>query len=80
MIGVVLFRTHRGEPAEAILGDDGRWRCPKLPVLERPLNILYEPGRYSAGDAPPGHAELYRAASWLKGGVRLASREGPERH
>ena len=71
IIGTVVFQTHRGELAEAILDLEGRWRCPRLPVLDRVLNILYEPGRLPGGDLPFGHAELIRVAGWLKGNVRL---------
>lgn len=70
IIGTVVFRTHRGETAEAILDREGRWRCPRLPVLDRVLNILYEPGRLPGGNLPYGHAELFRVAGWLKGEVR----------
>ena len=37
-IGVVVFQTHKGERAEAILDVEGVWRCPRLPVLDRVLN------------------------------------------
>ena len=67
MIGLVRFRTHRGEPAEAILDQGGRWRCPRLPVLDRVLNILYAPGDRPTNGTPFGHAELHRVAAWLKG-------------
>lgn len=65
MIGIVRFTTHRGESAEAILDDDGRWRCPRLPVLDRVLNILFDPRR----DEADGQAALHRVAAWLKGEV-----------
>jgi len=67
MIGLVRFQTHRGEPAEAILGADGRWRCPRLPVLERPLNVLYGLDREPPGEHPLGWPTLTRAAQWLRG-------------
>lgn len=69
-IGMVVFWTHKRERAEAILDAEGRWRCPRLPVLDRVLNALYEPRRDTAGDMPFGHAELIRVAAWLKGEVR----------
>lgn len=72
-IGVVGFRTHRGEPAEAILDQEGRWCCPQLPVLDRVLNILFDPHRQSAEDEPLGHAELQRVAAWLKGTVQVGT-------
>lgn len=69
-LGVVVFTTHRGERAEAILDAEGTWRCPELPVLDRVLNILYAPSREAGGDRPPGLSALLRAAAWLKGEVR----------
>jgi hypothetical protein len=71
IIGTIVFPTPRGGSAEAILDLEGKWRCPSLPVLDRVLNILYEPGRLPGGDLPYGHAELIRVARWLKGRVRL---------
>lgn len=69
-IGKVVFLTHKKEEAEAILDGEGRWRCPKLPVLDRPLNALYEPGRFPRGDMPYGYAAMIQVAAWLKGEVR----------
>jgi hypothetical protein len=69
-LGAVVFRTHKGERAEAVLDHRGRWRCPALPVLDRVLNALYEPGREPAGAQPFGLAEMLRVAAWLKGEVR----------
>jgi hypothetical protein len=69
-IGVVVFLTHKKEQAEAILDGEGKWHCPKLPVLDRVLNILHEPREDAAGDMPFGHAELIRVAAWLKGRVK----------
>jgi hypothetical protein len=70
VVGVVAFRTHKHEEAEATLTRDGRWRCPALPVLERPLNTLYEPGRFASKPALPyGHEALEQVAAWLKGNV-----------
>ena len=66
-IGVVHFPTHRGEPAEAILGGDGRWRCPQLPVLDRVLNILFDPARGGREGQPFGHQGFRNVAAWLKG-------------
>ena len=70
-IGVVAFSTHRGERAEAVLQAYGEWRCPKLPVLERPLDALYGPRRDTGGDMPFGHTELIRVAAWLKGVAKV---------
>ncbi len=69
-IGVVVFRTHRNEWAEAILDVEGVWRCPELPVLNRVLNILHEP-KHKTDKTPFGHAELKRVAAWLKGEVEI---------
>lgn len=66
-IGIVRFPTHRGEPAEAILDGDGRWRCPQLPVLDRVLNALYDPSRKGHSGDGFGYAEVQAVASWLKG-------------
>ncbi|WP_145275026.1 hypothetical protein [Tautonia plasticadhaerens] len=67
---MVVFRTHRGERAEAILAGEGRWCCPGLPVLDRVLNALHGPSHDRGGVEPFGHAELARVAAWLKGEVR----------
>jgi len=67
-IGVVDFPTHRGEPAEAILDGEGRWHCPQLPVLDRVLNILFDPRGRGEDGAPFGVEELRRVAAWLRGG------------
>lgn len=74
-IGIVAFRTHRNEPAEAILDLEGIWRCPKLPVLDRVLNALHEPK--SNPDTSFGHAELLRVAAWLKGEARISRNPRP---
>jgi hypothetical protein len=68
-IGVVVFLTHKGEQAEAILDLEGKWRCPKLPVLDRVLNALHKPKRDATVAMPFGHHELIRVAAWLKGVV-----------
>src|SRR5262245_53573826 len=65
-IGVVVFLTHKGEQAEAILDIEGVWRCPKLPVLDRVLNALHAPKHDSGDDVPFGLTELLRVAAWLK--------------
>ena len=71
IIGTVIFTTHRGERAEAILDVEGHWRCPRLPVLDRVLNILFDPRREGMEVAPFGHDALRRVADWLKGVVRV---------
>ena len=68
-IGLVAFRTHRGEPAEAILDATGVWRCPVLPVLDRVLNALFRPDETVEPATSFGHAELGRVAAWIKGEV-----------
>jgi hypothetical protein len=78
IVGEVVFLTHRKEQAEAILDGDGRWRCPKMPVLDRVLNALYEPRRFANSDMPFGYGALIAAATWLKGEVRQR-REGAAR-
>ena len=75
-IGVVVFRTHKTEQAEAILDVEGVWRCPKLPVLDRVLNALHEPRRDAGTDIPFGHAELIRVAAWLKGVAKVHCPDG----
>ncbi len=79
IIGLVIFRTHRGERAEAILDHQGRWCCPKLPVLDRVLNILYEPRRVGQESAAFGHEALGRVVEWLKGTVEV-SPDGYDSH
>ncbi len=71
IIGMVIFTTHRGERAEAILDGEGHWRCPRLPVLDRVLNILFDPTREETRVAPFGHDALRRVAGWLKGDVQI---------
>jgi len=70
IIGMVIFTNHRGERVEAILDVEGRWRCPRLPVLNRVLNILFDPTREGMGGAPFGQEALRRVAAWLKGVVQ----------
>jgi hypothetical protein len=70
-IGVVVFLTHKGEQAEAILDIEGVWRCPESPVLDRVLNALHAPRRDAGDDVPFGLAELMRVAAWLKGVARV---------
>ena len=64
-IGRVAFLTNRGEPAEAILGRDGLWRCPAMPVLDRVLNALYAPDR-SVRPEDYGREEIRRVADWFR--------------
>jgi len=76
-IGAVVFLTHKKEQAEAILDIEGKWRCPKLTVLDRVLNALHEPRRDAGGTMRFGHPELIRVAAWLKGVVSF-QRSWPE--
>ena len=71
IIGMVIFTTHRGERAEAILDREGHWRCPRLPVVDRVLNFLFDPTRDEMRVGPFGHEALRRVADWLKGVVRI---------
>ena len=70
IIGLVLFTTHRGERAEAILDGEGWWRCAELPVLDRVLNLLFVPRDEAEGVSPFGHDQLGLVAAWIKGEVR----------
>ena len=71
-LGRVVFRTHRGQPAAAILDARGVWRCPELPVLDRVLNTLFRPGEtVSAADHGFGKFQLEQVAGWIQGEVRL---------
>ena len=73
ILGLVAFRTHRGEPASAILDTNGVWRCPTLPVLDRVLNTLFSPGEVAdRDDFAFGRAELERVAGWIKGEVQYS--------
>jgi hypothetical protein len=63
MIGAIRFGFRR-EVAEAILGDDGCWRCDAVPCLAHPLDILYSP---SWQGRPDGRRHLDEAARWLHG-------------
>ena len=70
MIGKVEFPTPRGDSAEAILDEAGRWSCPRLPVIVRVLDTLYTPRHEGADLRVRGPEQLRAAARWLKGTVR----------
>ena len=72
MMGTVRFSTHRGESAEAYLDESGRWHCPRVPVLVRVLDALYDPRRAESEFDEPERAQLLAAARWLKGSVEPA--------
>ena len=74
MVGKVLF-PYKSSRVEAMLDDDGLWRCEALPCLVRVLNILHSP--VWAGeplDGPSLHRCLQSAAVWLKGEVHFPRR------
>jgi hypothetical protein len=70
MIGKVIFQ-YKSNAVEAVMDDDGSWRCDAIPCLVRPLNILYSAAFYSAPlDRCRSTHYLRSAALWLKGEVR----------
>jgi hypothetical protein len=70
MIGKVQFATHRGDPAEAVLDETGRWHCERMPVLVRVLDALYDPRTGGIDPGSRANEQLEAAARWLKGTVR----------
>jgi hypothetical protein len=70
MIGKVVFQ-YNSKAIEAVMDDDGFWRCDAIPCLVRPLNILYSAAFYRASvDASRSLHDLRSAALWLRGEVR----------
>ena len=70
MIGKVVF-PYKSITAEAVMDDDGLWRCDAIPCLARPLNLLHSPqGAGSPVDWPHSLRCLESAAVWLHGQVR----------
>src|SRR5262245_19772450 len=69
MIGKVVFR-YKSNIVEAVMEDDGSWRCDAIPCLVRPLNALHSPG---SAEAPLDRKRCLRwlksAALWLHGEV-----------
>jgi len=71
MVGKIQFSTHRGDSAEAILDETGHWSCPRMPVLVRVLDTLYDPRTEGYIRPERAHEKLHAAARWLKGTVRV---------
>jgi hypothetical protein len=71
MIGKVIFQ-YKSNAVEAVMDDDGLWRCDAIPCLVRPLNILYSAAFYRAPlDRSRSLHHLRSAALWLRGEVRV---------
>jgi hypothetical protein len=71
MIGKVVF-PYKTNVVEAVMNDDGSWRCDAIPCLVRPLNLLYGPrvfGESLGEDRTLRYLES--AANWLHGEVRI---------
>jgi hypothetical protein len=74
MVGKVVF-PYKSSRVEAVLNDDGLWRCEAIPCLVRVLNILHSP--VWAGeplDDSSLRSCLQSAAAWLKGEVHFPRR------
>jgi hypothetical protein len=70
MIGKVAF-PYKSMVAEAVMEDDGSWRCDAIPCLVRPLNILHGPTSFEARlDRSRSLCCLASAARWLHGEIR----------
>jgi len=70
MIGKVVFQ-YKSSTVEAVMDDDGTWRCDAIPCLVRPLNILYSAAWIRAPVDPCRSRQyLHSAALWLHGEVR----------
>jgi hypothetical protein len=70
MIGKVVF-PYKSMVAEAVMEDDGSWRCDAIPCLVRPLNILHGPTSFEARlDRSRSLCCLASAARWLHGEIR----------
>jgi hypothetical protein len=71
MIGKVVFQ-YKSNEIDAVMDDNGLWRCDALPCLARPLNILYSAAFYRT---PPDRSrslhDLRSAAVWLHGEARI---------
>jgi len=69
MIGKVVFQ-YKSSAVEAVMDDDGSWRCDAIPCLVRPLNILYSAAWIRAPvDSSRSLRYLQSAALWLHGEV-----------
>ena len=75
MIGRVVFR-YKSKLIEAVMEDDGSWRCDDLPCLVRPLDWLHGPNLDGAPlDFDRCARSLQSAAFWLDGEVRFERTE-----
>jgi hypothetical protein len=75
MIGKVVF-WYKTNSVEAVMEDDGTWRCNAIPCLVRPLNCLYSPVIDETGlDGRKAMCCLESAAIWLHGEVRTGRTE-----
>jgi hypothetical protein len=78
MIGKVVFPFRSGV-AEAVMDDDGCWRCDAAPCLARPLNCLHSTLWYGETvDQSKTMRCLESAARWLHGVVDTGRRERDE--
>jgi hypothetical protein len=76
MIGKVIF-SYKSMTVEALMEDDGTWRCDAIPCLVRPLNLLYSPTVF--GESLEERRSLHclgSAARWLRGEVRAGRNAG----
>jgi hypothetical protein len=70
MIGKVVF-SYKASTIEAIMNDDGTWRCDAIPCLVRPLNLLFSPRMFGESlEKDRSMRCLEAAARWLGGEVR----------
>jgi hypothetical protein len=71
MIGKVVFQ-YKLDSVEAVMGDDGAWRCDAIPCLVRPLNLLYSPLVFGESlERDRSVRCLESAAKWLRGEVHV---------
>jgi hypothetical protein len=74
MIGKVVF-PYKSAVAEAVMEDDGSWRCDAIPCLARPLNILHSPVSFESRlDRSRCQRYLETAARWLHGEIRAGGK------
>jgi hypothetical protein len=75
MIGKVVF-SYKASAIEAIMNDDGTWRCDAIPCLVRPLNLLFSPRMFGESlEKDRSMLCLESAASWLAGEVHTGRSE-----
>ena len=76
MIGKVVFE-YNANAVEAVMDDDGSWRCDAIPCLVRPLNILYSPREFGERVEEDRSVRcLESAANWLQGEVSMKRADG----